>query len=199
MSMLTELKATIAKHGSVARTNRFKVDFSGMNKLPWTTAENLRDFEYFLEDVTAPGKDLETTDYSPYRNLIAYATGYKNGDFSMKFRAPSDMFVKRIFDRWLDFIIPSDSYLLKYRAEIGVDFTIIQKTERENNKFSEYGVKIFDAYPIAISGIEYSVTQNDEYVTFNVDFAYRDMQQTTRDANAILESTEFVNRNTNIA
>lgn len=179
MSMLTELKAAITKHGSIARTNRFKVDFSGMRA--YASDAELRDLEYFLEDVNIPAKDIQTIDYSLYRNQIAYATGYKNGDFSMKFRAPTDMFVKRIFDRWIEKIIPREDYKLSYRKEIVANFTITQTSERTNDHdgflgIKYYSVKVLDAYPISLSSIDYSNTSEGEYVTFNVDFAFRDVQ-----------------------
>jgi hypothetical protein len=181
MSMLTNLKATIAKHGSIARTNRFKVDFSGMTKNEIATLDEIRDLEYFLEDVNIPGKDIETIDYSAYRNPIAYATGYKYGDFNMKFRAPTNMFVKTIFDYWIELIIPSQEYKLSYRKENTVNFKITQESERttEHDKYlgvKYYSVEILDAYPISISSIEYSNSQEGEYVTFDVSFGFRDVK-----------------------
>ena len=177
--MLEDLKAAIKKHGSIARTNRFKVDFSGMRA--YATDAELRDLEYFLEDVNIPGKDVETVDYSLYRNPIAYAAGYKNGDFNMKFRSPTNMFVKRIFDRWIEQIIPREDYKLKYRNEITTNFTITQTSERtqEHDKFlgiDYYSVIVLDAYPTSISSIEYSNTSEGEYVTFDVNFAFSDVQ-----------------------
>lgn len=175
--MLRELKAAISAHGSLARTNRFKVDFSGLlqNKLNLATPQELRDLEYFLEDVNIPGKNIETIDYSLYRNPIAYATGYTNGEFSMKFRAPTNMFVKRIFDKWFDSICPRRDYLLSYRKDVSTDFTITQISERTRDNFEYYVVKILEAYPISITPLEYSNTQQDEYVSFNIDFAFRDV------------------------
>jgi hypothetical protein len=180
MSMLTDLKAAIKKHGSLARTNRFKVDFSVMSAY----SSNWRDLEYFLEDVNIPSKEIETVDYSLYRNPIAYATGYKNGDFSMKFRAPTNMFVKRIFDRWIEKIIPREDYKLSYRKENVVNFRITQESERTRNHdkylgINYYNVLILDAYPISISSIEYSNTQEGEYVTFDVGFAFSDVRYFT--------------------
>jgi hypothetical protein len=191
MSMLTDLKAAIKKHGGLARTNRFKVDFTGMSAY----SSNWRDLEYFLEDVNIPSKDVETVDYSLYRNPIAYATGYKNGDFSMKFRAPTNMFVKRIFDRWIEKIIPREDYKLRYRNETTVDFTITQTSERtwDHDKFlglNHYNVVILDAYPMSISSIEYSNTQEGEFVTFNVDFAFRDVRYFTPKGTVIVGPIE---------
>lgn len=179
MSMLEDLKAAIKKHGSIARTNRFKVDFSGIRA--YASDSEIRDLEFFLEDVNIPSKDVETVDYSLYRNPIAYATGYKNGDFNMKFRAPTNMFVKRIFDRWIEKIIPREDYKLRYRNEITANFTITQTSERtwDHDKFlglDYYSVVILDAYPTSIGSIEYSNTQEGEYVSFSVDFAFRDVR-----------------------
>jgi len=201
MSMLEDLKAAIKKHGSIARTNRFKVDFSGMRA--YASDAELRDLEYFLEDVNIPGKDIETIDYSLYRNPIAYATGYKNGDFNMKFRSPTNMFVKRIFDRWIEQIIPREDYKLKYRNEITTNFTITQTSERtpEHDKFlgiDYYSVVILDAYPTSIGSIEYSNTQEGEYVSFNVDFAFRDVQYFKPNGTVIVGPIEEVeNQSTN--
>jgi hypothetical protein len=183
MSMLNDLKAAIKKHGSIARTNRFKVDFSGMRAYA-RSDDQIRDLEYFLEDVNIPSKDIETVDYSPYRNPIEYATGYKHGDFNMKFRAPTNMFVKRIFDRWIEKIMPREDYKLSYRKENVVNFRITQESERTpgHDKYlgiNYYNVLILDAYPISISSIEYSNTQEGEYVTFDVGFAFSDVQYFT--------------------
>jgi hypothetical protein len=194
MSMLEDLKAAIKKHGSIARTNRFKVDFTGIRAYA-SSDDEIRDLEYFLEDVNIPGKDVETIDYSLYRNPIAYATGYKNSDFNMKFRAPTNMFVKRIFDRWIEQIIPREDYKLRYRNETTADFTITQTSERtwDHDKFlgiDYYSVVILDAYPISISSIEYSNTQEGEYVSFNVDFAFRDVRYFTPKGTVIVGPIE---------
>ena len=206
--MLTELKAAIAKHGNVARTNRFKVDFTGIWVKKYATLDEIKDLEYFLEDVNMPSKEIETVESSLYRNPISYATGYKNGDFSMKFRAPVDMFVKEIFDRWIEDIIPSGDYKLKYRSQIGVDFKITQISDRQDRRLAitspqdlqelnrvyeleamtpvqnrenprtevnYYSITVTAAYPISISSIDYSNTQEGEYVTFEVGFAYKDI------------------------
>ncbi len=195
MSMLNDLKAAIKKHGSIARTNRFKVDFTGMR--PYAKNDDqIRDLEYFLEDVNIPSKEIETIDYSPYRNPIAYATGYKNGDFNMKFRAPTNMFVKRIFDRWIEKIVPREDYKLSYRKENVVNFRITQESERtpDHDKYlgiNYYNVLILDAYPISISSIEYSNTQEGEYVSFDVGFAFRDVQYFTPKGTVIVRSEQL--------
>jgi hypothetical protein len=195
MSMLNDLKAAIKKHGSIARTNRFKVDFTGMR--PYAKNDDqIRDLEYFLEDVNIPSKDIETVDYSPYRNPIAYATGYKHGDFNMKFRAPTNMFVKRIFDRWIEKIVPREDYKLSYRKENVVNFRITQESERtpDHDKYlgiNYYNVLILDAYPISISSIEYSNTQESEYVSFDVGFAFRDVQYFTPKGTVIVGSEQL--------
>jgi hypothetical protein len=195
MSMLNDLKAAIKKHGSIARTNRFKVDFTGMR--PYAKNDDqIRDLEYFLEDVNIPSKDIETIDYSAYRNPIAYATGYKNGDFNMKFRAPTNMFVKRIFDRWIEKIVPREDYKLSYRKENVVNFRITQESERtpDHDKYlgiNYYNVLILDAYPISISSIEYSNTQEGEYVSFDVGFAFRDVQYFTPKGTVIVGSEQL--------
>lgn len=198
MSMLEDLKAAIKKHGSIARTNRFKVDFSAIRG--YASDSEIRDLEYFLEDVNIPSKEVETVEYSLYRNPIAYATGYKNGDFNMKFRAPTNMFVKRIFDRWIEKIIPREDYKLRYRNEITANFTITQTSERtwDHDKFlglDYYSVVILDAYPTSIGSIEYSNTQEGEYVSFSVDFAFRDVQYFAPKTKFVTNSDEAIEEN----
>ena len=174
MASINKLKSIFNKR-DVALANRFKVDFSGMsvlnNKIN-TTNEELRELSYLVDSTVMPGRQLQTFGYDLYRHPTEVPTGYVNEGFSIEFNMPGDMMPKRIFDNWLNFVVDSNTYLMKYADQFKCNLQIIQ-TDLVDRK--AYVLELDQVFPKTIRGISYSQSSG-ELTKFGVEFAYNDIK-----------------------
>jgi hypothetical protein len=174
MASINKLKSIFNKRGP-ALANRFKVDFSGMqtlsNKLDAST-EDLRELSYLVDSSVMPGRQLQTFGYDLFRHPIEVPTGYVNEGFSIEFNMTADMMPKRVFDSWINLVVDSESYLMKYENEFKCNLHIIQ-TDLEDKK--KYVLELDKVFPKTIRGISYSQAGGD-LTKFGVEFAYNDIR-----------------------
>lgn len=174
MASINKLKSIFNKRGP-ALANRFKIDFSGMqtlsNKLDAST-EDLRELSYLVDSSVMPGRQLQTFGYDLFRHPTEVPTGYVNEGFSVEFNMTADMMPKRVFDSWINLVVDSESYLMKYENEFKCNLHIIQ-TDLEDKK--KYVLELDKVFPKTIRGISYSQTSAD-ITKFGVEFAYNDIR-----------------------
>ena len=174
MASINKLKSIFNKRGP-ALANRFKLDFSGMatlsSKLDATT-EDLRELSYLVDSASMPGRQLQTFGYDLFRHTSEVPTGYVNEGFSVEFNMTADMVPKRVFDSWINLVVDSESYLMKYEKEFKCNLHIIQ-TDMEDKK--SYVLELDKVFPKTIRGISYSQTSAD-LTKFGVEFAYNDIR-----------------------
>ena len=175
MASINKLKSIFNKR-DVALANRFKVDFSGMSsligKLGDVTEEDLRELSYLVDSTVMPGRQLQTFGYDLYRHPSEVPTGYVNEGFSIEFNMPGDMMPKQVFDNWINLVVDSQTYLMKYAAEFKCNLQIIQTNL--NDKKS-YVLELDQVFPKTIRGISYSQSSG-ELTKFGVEFAYNDIK-----------------------
>ena len=173
MAGIDQLKAIIGKR-DIAKSNRFEVDFSGLNKISsklGISGNDLRDLTPLVDSVNMPGRQLQTFGYDLFRHMTEFPTGYVNEAFSVEFLSTADFHPKRIFDKWIDYVVPTSTYLIKYADEYKCDITIKQKTLSDD---TGYKLILDDVFPKAIRGITYS-NDADDVVKFGVEFAFNDI------------------------
>jgi len=174
MASINKLKSIFNKR-DVALANRFKVDFSGMATLSRSldiTDQDLRDLSYLVDSTVMPGRQLQTFGYDLYRHPTEVPTGYVNEGFSIEFNMPGDMMPKKVFDNWINLVVNSETYLMKYAAEFKCNLHIIQ-TDLVDKK--SYVLELDQVFPKTIRGISYSQSSG-ELTKFGVEFAYNDIR-----------------------
>ena len=175
MASINKLK-TIFNKRDVALANRFKVDFSGMStllgNLGGVTQEDLRELSYLVDSTVMPGRQLQTFGYDLFRHPSEVPTGYVNEGFSIEFNMPGDMMPKKVFDNWINLVVDSQTYLMKYASEFKCPMHIIQ-TDLSDKK--AYVLELDQVFPKTIRGISYSQTSAD-LTKFGVEFAYNDIR-----------------------
>lgn len=194
---IDDLKAEIGKRGGFANSNRFHTYFSVPNFVKsWNGTDSSRSMNILCESISFPGKQIESLDYSMYRNTYKVPTGYMNDELNVVFRITDDFFVKKVFDEWQSGIIDKTTYKARYIDEYATQFSFkhdnktnrqkgLPKTFNPTRNFldttseiyneRDYEINITDCYPVTVGAIEKSNESTDEIMKLQVTFAYRDI------------------------
>lgn len=168
---IDNIRSLINKRG-ISKANLYEVDFSGMLSLGLGFSPNdIKDLTLCVDNVSIPGRQLQTFGYSLFRHPTEFPTGYVNEGLVIEFNMTSDMFTKNIFDKWIDSIVPTRTYLVKYADQYKTNITIKQLDEHGK---ASYIMKLDRVFPKAIRGLSLSST-DEGYVKFGVDFGYNDL------------------------
>ena len=157
---ITKIISIVAKRGGgFARPNRFMVDFSGLLQpnigdgtvpIPGLDKESSRDLNFLVDNISMPGRAINTFEYAIWNHPIKIPIGYDEDDIEIVFNLTNDFMPKKIIDSWSSIIINQGSYLAEYDTAYKRDIIIWQLNEK-NEKI--YGVKLRGAYPIASKGL----------------------------------------------
>lgn len=121
------------------------------------------------DSASFPGRSLQTQDlkiYGPIEKL-PYSSTYE--DITLSFICSSSMMEKNLFDLWLEYINPSDSWDFKFRNNY---CTRIIVNQYDNTKSKvEHQIELIDAFPISVSPLQ--LNWADEGIhRLDVTFAY---------------------------
>jgi hypothetical protein len=125
------------------------------------------------ETAELPGKTLATTDVKIYGPTfkVPYQTQYN--DITLGFLCTNDFYERKLFERWIESIMPSDTHNLRYpkgnSSRYLTNITIIQYDEFIKQIFA---VELLDAFPIGIAAQPLSWSE-DNFHRLNVQFAYQ--------------------------
>jgi hypothetical protein len=178
-SSINSLKTIIGKRG-LAKVNRFEVDFSGLINIrdkdgPIATQEEARHLSTLVTSTTLPGRQLTTFGYNLFRHQTEFPTGYVNEALSMEIALTGDYFAKKIFDRWLNIVVPKKEYLMAYTRSYKCPIRIKQLSNQDK---VIYQCLLDDCFPKAIRGVAYN-SETDDISAMGVEFAYNDLNFST--------------------
>jgi|TARA_B110000483_G_scaffold98719_1_gene121100 hypothetical protein len=171
-SSIENLKSEVVRRSGFANPNRFKAMINVPDYVRKDGKFDMRSLDLLCESITFPGKQIETLDYSMYRNPLKIPTGYINDDVTITFRLTEDFYVKTIFEKWQAGIINQKTYTLRYLAEYVTDISLEHQDKQDKVK---YGITLRDAYPVTLGSVAKSQTTTDSILTLDVTFACRDV------------------------
>lgn len=125
------------------------------------------------ENAELPGKVLQTADVKIYGPTfkVPYQTMYQ--DITLSFISSNDFYERKIFDKWLEIIMPTDTNNLRYpkgtETRYLTNLKIIQYDEFVKQI---YAVECIDAFPLGISSQPLSWS-SDGFHRVSVVFAYQ--------------------------
>lgn len=171
-----------ARGGGPAKPSRFLIQinpprFTGSTQDRITDPEamkRLKDLTFQCESAELPGRTIETSELQlagPSQKL-PYGSTYS--DMTLTFLCTNDMFEKRIFDDWLNFINSRDNATSAYREDYSTTIGIFQYDEGGDSRpwpAVTYGALLIDAYPIAVNQLSLSWSE-DSVHRLSVVFAY---------------------------
>lgn len=115
------------KHGGYAKSSKFDVRIalpSAVTGLGTTEELSLQ-----CEAAELPGYVVNTSESKIYGAPTYVAATPSFGEITLTFICAGDLWEKKLFDAWLNFIIPKDSYLVQYKDNYQTNITIYQYSE----------------------------------------------------------------------
>ena len=127
-----------------------------------------RDISLLCQKVNLPGRTLSTAEYAVEEQQNSYPYDYIDDDCKMEFLVTNDMYIRRMFDNWMEGIYSPTKHVVGFKDDYAVD-VVIQMLNKQNIPI--YGVRLEKAYPKAISGFDLEAG-NDGLLTLTVDWKY---------------------------
>ena len=166
------LKGLINTRKGFARSNRFEILVVPPAEAFEDTQE-IRDLNILCDTTSLPGRQMQTFETNYTRQQVKVAQSFINEDVSFTFNLTNDMFIKRVFDKWTNMIIDRNTFKKNYDSAYKRDIGIFQNDI--NNK-RIYGVKLINAFPISVQGLELN-SSDGEIQKLTVEFTYEDFEE----------------------
>jgi hypothetical protein len=125
------------------------------------------------ENAELPGKTLQTADVKIYGPTfkVPYQTQY--GDTNLTFLCTNQFYERKLFDRWMEAIMPSDTNNLRFpKGQTTRYMTNIKIIQYDDFIKQIYAVELIDAFPIAVSPQTLSWA-DDNFHRLQITFAYQ--------------------------
>lgn len=125
------------------------------------------------ETAELPGKTIQTEDVKIYGPTfkVPYQTQY--AETSMTFLCTNEFYERKLFDKWLEAIMPTDTNNLRYpKGKNSTYLTNITITQFDDVIKQIYAVKLIDAFPIGIAAQPLSWAE-EGFHRLTIQFAYQ--------------------------
>lgn len=125
------------------------------------------------ENAELPGKTLATADVKIYGPSfkVPYQTQYI--DTTLTFLCTNEFYERKLFDRWLEAIMPTDTNNLRYAKDEQTRYlTNIKIIQYDEFIKQIYAVELIDAFPIGVASQQVS-WQDDGVHRLSVQFSYQ--------------------------
>ena len=125
------------------------------------------------ETAELPGKTLQTADVKIYGPTfkVPYQTQY--GDMNFSFLCTNDFFERKLFDRWLEAIHPTDTNNMRFPKGNSTRYlTNIKIIQYDEFIKQIYAVELIDAFPVGIAPQSLSWAE-ENFHRLQVSFAYQ--------------------------
>jgi len=125
------------------------------------------------ESAELPGKTLATADVKIYGPIfkVPYQTQYS--DTTLTFLCTNEYYERKLFDRWMEAIMPTDTNNLRYAKDNETRYlTNIKIVQYDEFIKQIYAVELIDAFPIGVASQQLS-WQDDGVHRLSIQFAYQ--------------------------
>jgi len=169
-----------ARGGGIAKPSRFLVQvnpprFPKRQYLKFPEEQfRLRDLTFQCESAELPGRTIATSDVQIAGPSFKQPYGTNYSDITLTFLCTNDMYEKKIFDDWLNYINNIQNFTFTYRDEYATTINIFQYDEggdTQSGPAVTYGAQLLDAWPIAVNQLSLAWGE-DSIHRLGVTFAY---------------------------
>jgi hypothetical protein len=124
------------------------------------------------ESAELPGRTLQTQEVKIYGPSfkVPYQTQYN--EITLTFLSTNDFWERKLFDRWIEAIHPSDTNNMRYAKGPQTYMTPIKIIQYDDFIKQIYAVELIDAFPIGVSAQPLSWSE-DGFHRVSVQFAYQ--------------------------
>ena len=125
------------------------------------------------ESAELPGRTLATADVKIYGPTFKVPYQSQYADTSLTFLCTNDFYERKLFDRWLDAIHPSDTNNLRFpKGQSSRYMTNIKIIQYDEFIKQIYAVELIDAFPIGVAPQALNWSE-DGFHRLEVQFAYQ--------------------------
>jgi hypothetical protein len=217
---IDQFRNTLDVYGGPARNNLFMVTLTDNGNGFGTQDFDNRDLQFFCKTVTMPGVTLNVFDYRPNTidmpQSMPFAMHYQSLECS--FIVDDQHNVMRYFHNWMrrvmnfrpvgapgadSFSNNQLSYEIGYKRDYAQTMTItkfsrnastVSSVARNGTAFqydSKYECKLFDVYPVHVSGTNLSWADNDSYTELPVAFSYSSFEMSSFDTPGVVDTSSI--------
>lgn len=176
MKLATDLISAVNSHQGISKANKFVVkNMTIPDVLRNDHLNNLRDMNFFCDSTFFPGRNMATVEYragsvsEPFIHSNNFAE-----TITLTFNLTNDMFIKRLFDEWQDYIMPLTNKERKVRTNImrypnsyrgKFDLVKLDTELKANSRGAVnndgYTVQILDAFPKQVDAMNVSFASQE--------------------------------------
>ncbi len=125
------------------------------------------------EAAEIPGRTLQTADVKIYGPTFKVPYGSQYGDTTLTFLCTNEFYERKLFDRWIDAINPSDTNNLRFpKGQQSRYMTNIKIIQYDDFIKQIYAVELIDAFPIGVAPQSLSWS-DDTFHRLSVQIAYQ--------------------------
>lgn len=140
-----------AKHDDFAKTSRFDVRITAPSGLGLDAS----DLRFQCETSELPGYTVNTVEGRYYGVANPVASFPAFAELTLTFICAGDFWEKKLFDRWMNLVIPINNYNPRYKVDYTAPKIVINQFSEVSNggDFAPiiYSVSFFEAFPTAIA------------------------------------------------
>lgn len=138
------------KHKDFAKISKFHVEITQPSA--WVSSRNsnidFKDIRFQCEAAELPGYNINTVDSKIYGVPTPIAAFSSFNDITLTFICAGDLWEKKMFDYWMNLIVPMNVYNVRYKVDYVSKITISQFYETGE---LSYRVNLINAFPINLS------------------------------------------------
>ena len=178
MKLATDLISAVNSHQGISKANKFVVkNMTIPDTLRNDHSDNLRDMNFFCDSTFFPGRNMATVEYragsvsEPFIHSNNFAE-----TITLTFNLTNDMFIKKLFDEWQDYIMPltnkerlTRTNIMRYPNEYRGSFDLVKldselKANSRGAVINEgYTVQILDAFPKQVDAMNVSFASQEAF------------------------------------
>jgi hypothetical protein len=151
---INQFRDHFSRHQDFAKSSRFDVRISPPAGLGYNTF----DLRFQCEASELPGYNINTVDGRYYGVASPVASVASFNDITLTFICAGDFWEKRMFDKWMNLIIPFNNYNPEYRDNyVSPKIEINQFADYANGSSKPiiiYTASLYNAFPVTIAPLQ---------------------------------------------
>lgn len=170
---IDEFRSSLSAHNEISKQDKFNVLMVVPQTVQLASGTSLRELTLLCENAELPGRDINLIEYRHYGFIKRLPHNNQYGQAQFTFISTGDFWEKRLFDRWLDIMIPTESGLVTYPLDGNgnqVYETVIQVNQFNQQGDLIYTATLIDAIPTSITPMTLDWSSDSPHklsVTFN--------------------------------
>jgi hypothetical protein len=169
MFKVSDFITHFSKHSDFAKTSKFEVLIAPP---PFLADLPTYDLRFQCESTELPAYNVNTVENRQYGvGLPVASSPVSFADITLTFICAGDMWEKKLFDRWMNNVIPINNYNPRYKDEYITSKIEINQYSETSEKI--YSAVLFSAFPISIGAMSLNWADDGIHrlpVTFKYDY-----------------------------